>query len=433
MGKRRLASLLIACTSLVALPVAAEVIGMNQPAPPLNEERVAALPDAQQAAWRAYLLRSEIQQRADRAALAAELKPGQPVPPPSPPFGAGPASLPMDREDGWYRTAEARHIADTTLSFQTPAGGWSKNQNRAGPARLPGQHFSSEAETRAPDPSNFDTPRDRSWTYVGTIDNGATTSEIRYLARMAKALPGKASEPYRAGVTKGVRYLLAAQYPNGGWPQIWPLQGGYHDGITFNDDAMSTVSTLLDDVARDPAYGFVPGQLRRQCATAVEAALKTILAAQVRQGGRLTGWPQQVDPLTLEPISARNYEPRSIASAETSDMLVFLMRQRNQSSEVRAAIDAGVAWLESVAVTGYAWTRTPEGRKLVPQAGGGPLWSRNYDIVTGKPIFGDRDRTIHDDVNQISAGRRNGYAWWVTSPGRAIERHAQWRKSSPQS
>jgi PelA/Pel-15E family pectate lyase len=36
-----------------------------------------------------------------------------------------------------------------------------------------------------------------------------------------------------------VRYLLAAQFPNGGWPQVWPLEGGYHDAVTFNDNAVS--------------------------------------------------------------------------------------------------------------------------------------------------------------------------------------------------
>ncbi|MBO9623578.1 MAG: pectate lyase [Sphingomonas sp.] len=430
MRKAYLVALLVACTGLTALPVAAGVIGINQPALPLTEGRISTLPDAQQAPWLAYLKRSQAQHLADRAALAAELKPGQPAPPPPQAVGPGSYNMPTDKPDAWYRTAEARHVADTILSFQTPAGGWSKNQNRAGPARLPGQRFSNDAETMAQDPWNFDAPYDRFWTFVGTMDNGATITEMRYLTRMAKVLPGEAGEPYRESIIQGVRYLLAAQYPNGGWPQIWPLEGGFHDGITFNDDAMSEVSMLLDDVARDPVYRFVPGQLRRQSAAAVEEALKLILAAQVKRGGQLTGWPQQVDPLTLEPISARNYEPRSVASAETTDVLIFLMRQQHQTPEVRAAVEAGVAWLKSAAVTGYAFTRTPQGRKLIPQPGAGPLWSRNYDIVTGKPIFGDKDRTIHDDVNDLSEGRRNGYSWWVTVPQRALDRYAEWRKSS---
>jgi len=43
--------------------------------------------------------------------------------------------------------------------------------------------------------------------------------------------------------------VFAAQNPNGGWPQVWPLQGGYHDGITYNDGAMLNVMVLLQDIS----------------------------------------------------------------------------------------------------------------------------------------------------------------------------------------
>ncbi|NIJ21066.1 PelA/Pel-15E family pectate lyase [Sphingomonas naasensis] len=424
----KLFAILLAGVAVLPIPAAAQVIAINQPAQTLSEGRISTLPDAAQAPWRAYLLRSEAQRRADRAALAAELAPGQPAPPPPQAFGGGEKSMPLDRDAKWYASAEARHMADTIVSFQTPAGGWSKNQNRAGAPRLPGQRFANDAETMVQDPANFDAPQDRFWTFVGTLDNGATTTEMRFLARVAAALPGEAGARYRQSFVDGVRYLLAAQYPNGGWPQIWPLEGGFHDGITFNDDAVAKAAMLLEDVAEEPALRFVPEHLREQAARAVSAGVKVILAAQVRQNGRLAGWPQQIDPLTLEPISARNYEPRSIASAETTDILLFLMRQREATPEIRAAVEGGVAWLKASAVTDHAWTKTPEGRKLIPQPGGGPLWSRNYDVVTGKPIFGDKDRTIHADVNGISVGRRNGYNWWVTNPQHALDAYPSWAK-----
>ncbi|WP_204266508.1 pectate lyase, partial [Enterobacter hormaechei] len=75
---------------------------------------------------------------------------------------------------------------------------------------------------------------DEAWSYVGTIDNNATTSELRFLARVQAMAPGAEGERYRAAFLKGVRYLLEAQFPNGGWPQIYPLQGGYHDALTYN-------------------------------------------------------------------------------------------------------------------------------------------------------------------------------------------------------
>lgn len=424
------AALLVAgLTPVTATISAAEIIGYNEPAPPLTLERVAMLPKSEQTVWRDYLRRSEIQREADRATLAAELKPGQTPPPPAKP-GSGDQGMPLDRPLPWYASAAARAVADTIVSFQTPAGGWSKNQDRTGPRRLPGQPFSSDGGTAKPDASNFDAPRDPQWTYVGTLDNGATTTEMAFLARVAETLPGREGNSYRASFLRGVHYLLAAQYPNGGWPQVWPLQGGYHDGITFNDNALAQAAMMLQAVTGEQRYRFVPAALRTQAAAAVQRAIRVILAAQVKRGDRLTGWPQQVDALTLAPISARNYEPRSIASGETTDVLLFLMRQSHPSAEIRKAIDGGVAWLRASAIYDKAWTGkgTPEGRRIVPQKGAGPIWSRNYDVASNRPIFGDRDKSIHDDVRGISIGRRNGYAWYVTQPERALAAYGDWQK-----
>ena len=414
-------------TTLVAqTPLAAKVIAINQPALTLTEARIGTLPDKDQAIWLSYLLRSKAQARADRQSLAAELAPGRTPPPPPQAVGPSSYNMPLDRPTAWYRSAEARRIAGTIVSFQTPAGGWSKNQNRAGPERLPGQRYGNDAETMVQDPANFDAPYDRFWTFVGTLDNDATTTEIRFLTRVAESLPSTEGELYRESIVKGVQYLLAAQYPNGGWPQIWPLEGGFHDGITFNDNAVAKAAMLLQDVSKAPAYRFVPASLRQKAGAAVGKAVDVILASQVRREGKLLGWPQQVDPLTLEPISARNYEPRSVASGETTEVLVFLMNQPSPSPAIRSAIEGGVSWLREVALRDHAWEKTQDGRKLFPRPGGGPLWSRNYDVVSGQPIFGDKDRSIHDDVNEISVGRRNGYNWWVTMPQEALDAYARW-------
>lgn len=404
----------------------AAVIGHNTPAPEMSAARLAELPAAQRPAWQAYLERSDRQMAFDRATLARELKAGDTVPPPP---VAGKTNAPLDREPAWYGSAEAAAIAQTILSFQTPSGGWSKNQNRAGPPRLPGQRYSNNAETMTVGTGSFDEPRDRFWTFVGTLDNDATHTEIRFLAHVNQQRP---KDEYRAAILKGLDYLLMAQYPNGGWPQNYPLEGGFHDGITFNDEAVSEAAGLLQDVARAaPGFAFVPQPLRRQCAAAAARAVEVILAAQVKVNGRLTGWPQQVDALTLAPISARDYEPRSLASAESAGVLLFLMQQPRPTPAMKAAIDAGIAWLQAQALRGHVFTMTDDGRKLMPQPGAGPLWSRLYDVATGRPIFGDWGKTIHDDVNGISKGRRNGYTWWGTWPQKALDAYPRWKAAHP--
>ncbi len=61
------------------------------------------------------------------------------------------------------------------------------------------------------------------------------------------------------------------------------------------------------------------------------------------------------------------------------------------------------------------------------QPGAGPIWVRFYDSATGKPIFGDRDRSIDDDVNKISVERRNGYSWWGNAGTEFARAYAKWR------
>jgi PelA/Pel-15E family pectate lyase len=416
--------LISAMCIVLAAPASGAIIGTNTPAPEVSAERLAELPAAQRAVWADYIARSQKQRQFDRDSLAAELQPGE-APPPPPVAGSG--KMPLNKEAAWYGSAPARAIADTIVSFQTPSGGWSKNQDRTKAPRLRGQRFANNAETMEVDTGNFDAPHDRFWTFVGTLDNGATTTEMRFLGRVQAQLAGKEGDAYRASIVKAIKYLFMAQYPNGGWPQNYPLEGGFHDGITFNDNAIAEAAMILEDIAEGHAdFAFVPKDLRQQAGAASARAIRPILDAQVVVDGKKTIWPQQVDAMTLKPISARNYEMRSLASAESTEVLLFLMRQPDPTPETRAAIDAGVAWLKAHAIYDKAFTKVSdeEGRKLVDKPGAGPIWSRNYDIQTGKPIFGDWDKSIQDDVNNISKGRRNGYSWYNAAPRKALDAYA---------
>jgi PelA/Pel-15E family pectate lyase len=153
-----------------------------------------------------------------------------------------------------------------------------------------------------------------------------------------------------------------------------------------------------------------------------------ILAAQIVVAGQRTGWCQQHDPVTLAPVGARNFEPPSLTSSESASLLNLLMQQPNPTPDPVAAVRAAAAWLQRVTLRDVEYTgkESAGGRQLVAKPGAGPLWSRYYDIATMKPIFGDRDRSIHDDVNAISLERRNGYAWFGNGPARALENYARW-------
>ncbi len=409
--------------SLIPAFSGAAVIGRMAPPEPLTAVRIGAtLPPEQQGAWLAYLARSDAARAADRLALARE-RAGGPAPAAAPHGRGGEHAMPLDRPAAWYASLEARHIADHILSFQTPSGGWGKNMARSGPLRLQGQPYVATDGGR------------EAWAFVGTIDNDATTTELRFLARVQAVLPGAEGQRYRAAFGKGIDYLLAAQYPNGGYPQVYPLDGGYHDAVTYNDGALAGVAALLSDVAaRQGDYAFVPAALAAGALAARDRVLRLVVSNQVVAGGVRTGWCQQYDALTGLPAGARNFEPAALATAETAGVLLTLMQLTDPPRDVTSAVHAGAAWLRRVALRDVEWGPAPPAmdNRLAASKGAGPLWARYYDIATMQPVFGDRDRSIHDDVNELGVERRNGYGWYGTWPAQALRRYAAWAPAHPQ-
>jgi PelA/Pel-15E family pectate lyase len=414
MVSMRIARILLLAVSQGAL-VPAAVVGTNPPTLPLSAERIAALPVDQHPAWRAYLARSETARRADEKFYAAELSRLGLAEPIVPPRGRG---VSLTQPVAWHASAEGRRVADHLISFQTPAGGWNKNTDFAAHARQPGERSGFEHG------------------YVGTIDNDATHVPLQFLAKTVSALSADsaAAAPYRAAFNRGVEYLLAAEFPNGGWPQVWPLEGGYHDMITFNDGAITNVLTFMNDLAagRD-AFAFAPTELRARARASVLRGISCILATQVLVEGRRTAWCQQHDPLTLAPTSARNYEMPSLSSGESAGLVLWLMQLPNPSPAIVTAVHGAAAWFQQTIMRDIIFKPASDGsgRAVIPTPGAGPIWPRYSEIGSNRPLFGDRDRTIHDDVSGISKERRNGYAWFSDTPKRALAHYEKWAKLHP--
>jgi len=437
----------IAALVSVVLPLHPVVVGVSKPAEALTAARiVATLPKAEQKPWLDYLQRSEAQKAIDKAALAEERTHlTGPVPPYPKETGAG-RSMPLGRDAAFYASPEALHTAQTIVSFQIPNGGWSKNLDMSGPPRLPGQSYTSNNISRFLGPDDFDQPANPDWNYVGTMDNDATNTELHFLAKVAAAHPGAEGDVFRKSFLRGVEYELHAQYPNGGWPQVWPLEGGYHDAITYNDNAVTESASLLHDASTGAGdYAFVPAEVRKQAATASERGIAIILKTQLVIAGKKTIWAQQHDALTLVPVAGRNFEPAALSAGESADLLVFLMKLPKPSPEVSAAVEAGIAWLKANAIYGQAWVGgrrgpppgvalqpgagpTPVPRHLEATPGAGPIWARYYSMTTGKPIFGDRDKTIHDNVAELTVERQNGYAWYSGGANEALNAYQDWKK-----
>jgi PelA/Pel-15E family pectate lyase len=418
---------------LAAAPLPAAVIGTNTPAQPLTRERIATLPPARQPAWRKYLERSERQMQADRAFLKKEMRKNGPEKTAAPHEVRGVQGIALDRPAAWYGQPEGRRIADIIVSFQTPAGGWSKNLDMTLSSRAPGEPFAAGNLSNFLAPHDNDLPQDTHWNYVGTFDNDATITQLRFLAKTVAATGAGPGAAYRAAFLRGLDYIFASQYPNGGWPQVWPLEGGYHDAITFNDGAMLNILTLLRNVADGTnEFAFVRAKTRAKAGASFQRGLDCLLACQIVVDGRRTVWCQQHDALTLQPVSARNYEMPSQTSGESAQIVLFLMQLPQPGSNGAAAVRAAATWFDATKLNSVAFQGTgTAGRMLVPAPGSGPIWSRYYEIGTDRPIFGDRDKSVHDNVNEISRERRQGYSWFNDNAKRVLEHFRRWSRDHP--
>lgn len=307
----------------------------------------------------------------------------------------------LNRPDEWYRSSAGTQAVENVLSWQLPAGAWPKNVDTTI------RPFAGKG-----DPTE------------GTFDNGATTSELHFLARAHHATGNERS---RAAFQRGLNLVLEAQYPTGGWPQSFPLRKGYPRHITFNDGTMVRIMELLRAVAAAPSE-LVDEARRRAAKAAFDRGVDCILKCQIRVGGHLTVWCAQHDEVTLAPRPARKYELVSLSGAESAGILALLMSLDDPSPGAVQAIEAGAAWFANAKLTGIRQVRVDGDKRIVADPSAPPLWARFYEIETGRPFFCGRDGVPKYSLSEIEAERRNGYAWygdWGEAVARADE---AWRR-----
>jgi pectate lyase len=313
---------------------------------------------------------------------------------------AGPLDDLLRRPDAWFTSAEGRTAIANMLSWQAPAGSWPKNRDHSA------QPFGGDrAELQ------------------GTFDNGATTRELRVLARAFQATSDPACQQ---AFLAGFDHILTAQYPNGGWPQQFPPGPQYHRHITFNDYCMTRLLEFLRDAAGDTGRGLLDDRRRAAARDAVSRGIGCILKCQVRVRGELTVWCAQHDEATLAPAPARSYELPSLSGAESAGILRLLMSLDEPSPEVVRAVEAGVAWFAAVKLEGIRIVAKDGDRVVVPDPSAPPLWARFYDLATGKPFFCDRDGVKKATLAEIGKERRNGYSWYGNWGEGVAQEYARW-------
>lgn len=311
-----------------------------------------------------------------------------------------PSAAADGKPPGFYKSKEAVRVAETMLLAQRNTGGWSKGYDE--------KRKLTEADKKKL--LSQKTLRD------STFDNGATHTEMRYLAKVYNATK---DERYKKAFVRGVEFMLSAQFPNGGWPQTHPGGRGYHRDITFNDNAMTEVVALLKDITEDKkAFGLVDEKLRARCSKAMTKGIELILKVQIVVNGKKTAWCAQYDKRNLEPRGARTYELASISGFESIGVIKLLMSIDNPPPEIIDAIQCAVAWFDRSKLEGIKVVRredksAPRGfdQFVVKDPSAPPIWARFYDIQTNEPIFCRRSGKRVKTYAGLSAERRTGYTW----------------------
>ena len=308
----------------------------------------------------------------------------------------------LKRSDAWFAGEQARQVADNILSYQSDLGGWPKNVDTTA------AKFTGDRQTLKP-----------------TFDNGATTDELRFLARRYAATKDERcrGSPARTGlhpqgpVSLGrLAAVLPAEQEVPSPHHLQRRRDGAANAIPARDlhDGGLCLFALRQSVRRPPRLR--PGhRVHRQVPDSRE-----------RQGDRLVCRARRED---YRPQPGRTYELINLSGAESVGIVRLVMSLDDPSPEVVQAVEDAVAWFEAAKLKGIRVVvkddaKSPTGKdKVVVNDPAAPLmWARFYEIGTNQPIFADRDGVAKHNLAEIGYERRNGYTWLGYWPQRLLER-----------
>ncbi|RZF64947.1 pectate lyase [Sphingomonas populi] len=236
----------------------------------------------------------------------------------------------------FYRAAAA--AADVLIRGQHESGGWNYHFDLAG-----------EASIRR----WYDTIGKNGWRleefqhYYGnaTFDDSCTADCAKFMLRMYLE---KREPRYRASLDKVLGFVLASQYPVGGWPQRFPLRDEFHDHglpdytsfITFNDDVAAENIVFLLMVWQTLGDARVLDPIAR--------AMDCFVRAQQPQPQ--PGWGLQHTVADLKPASARTYEPKALVSHTTATNVALMMDFYELTGDQKflRRLPEALDWLDSI-------------------------------------------------------------------------------------
>jgi len=321
-----------------------------------------------------------------------------------------------------YRSSQITAIADNIILYQKSNGGWPKNYDMLA-------ILTDEQKKLIRSKKNATNT---------TFDNSTTYSHVDCLAKVYKATGNK---KYKTACLNGLNFILSAQYTNGGWPQYFPLENNYSNCVTFNDDVMTGILSVFNNIINNaPAYSFLNNAVRKKIKTAFDKGMHCVLATQIKDNNKLTAWCQQYDPVSLAPTWARKFEPPSICNRESATLVLFLMTIKNPSQELINAIQSAVKWFDdskilytrvktiSAPTVIYKVRKSSTDKVVVIDSAAPPIWARYYELKTDKPLFCNRDGKVVYTLAKVERERRDGYGWYVNDPKFVLKKYPEWQQ-----
>ena len=240
---------------------------------------------------------------------------------------------------------------------------------------------------------------------VSSVYNGATTSELKYLAKYITANKPEDSK-YQDAFVKGIKYLLTTQHDNGGWSMNPGSESGFNANIEVGNKAMTEVLTLLSDIAilNNQDYVFARKAMNvDEIKSAVEKGNDFIVKSQISNNNKKSGWATQYDKFGNVTMG-HTYERESVSSYTTKDVIDYLMTIHNPSQDIKDAVESAYSWLKDVKIADKEQkvvkdTSMNNGFDVYLVDGSG-TWASNYvyDKATDsyRPLYSDVDPTRAD-------------------------------------
>ncbi|MFC1509382.1 pectate lyase [Candidatus Omnitrophota bacterium] len=238
-----------------------------------------------------------------------------------------------------------------------------------------------------------------------TFDDNTTQGTTRFLMNVYM----ETLDPsYRAPLIKALDFILEAQFPNGAWPQRFPLKYDFvKDGVpdytshyTYNDGVISNSVYLLYDAWE---------QLGNE--EYLKAALRGMDFHIISQlGSPQAGWANAYSH-DMKPAQERTYEPAGLNTTRTTSNIRTLENFYKITGDRRylQPIPAALEWLDSAIINDDSSKKYTYKNRSMRYS-----HALFYEVGTNRPIYTHTEGTNIDNGRfyqsyEISETTENGY------------------------